>query len=116
MVFVIGMGFYRARNLNKKEICEGLVLSKPFFTDFGERLSPVFRSLREMTMFIAGKIFGKGIKKFFPIGYFLALTARKYYCRFSNYVRGRHLLKRNGCKGYWRKINDCKNNKNDLLE
>ena len=92
--------FHRNREVTAEVLCEALVVSEPFFEDF----SGVSSFFKKLYIFTRRK-FG------WLVQYIKGLNSivNRYRCYFSNFVHGRHSVEKNGCKGYWKEIND--NNK-----
>ena len=104
IIALFGARFYSIRALKTEELFQGIVESKPFFSDFDNVLRLIVRLLKKVSIFLTPHV-----RKLLPYIKSLVKQIRGLSCRFSNYVHGRHLLKRNGCKGYWRKLNEHKN-------
>lgn len=96
IILLVGWRLFLVRKLDKEEICKGVISSRPFFYDFNTKVwLPTGRFVK-----ILGIVVFKYTNKF----------VRKYYCRFSDYMHGRHSLEKNGCKGYWNEVNGYKKN------
>ena len=93
-VSLAGVRIFLVRKLSAKNLHDELVSDSGFFADFAG----------------VSRFFGKVVGEFGKFFVFLAgisrrFLPRKYYCRFLNFVRGRHAVEKNGCEGYWEKLN-----------
>lgn len=106
MLALIGWRFFLVKDYKEEELIKGVLSAKPFFEDFEKQFVPAFKaSARYLKCFFQRKEFG---------------SVKRHYCRLSDYMHGRHSIKKNGCRGYWEELNDVKNGngesekKNDL--
>ena len=90
------------KDMSEDELYKGIYSSKSFFSFIDIQLTPknVVQTVRAVKKRF--KIFFSEIRTIF-------LWTRKVYGKFLDHMQGRRLLKSNGCKGYWEKINGSKN-------
>jgi len=99
MAFLLVWRFLPANKLTKEDICRELTESKPFLSEFDEK---IWRPLSGRGRIFMSVFWGK-----------VSPVVKKQYCRFSNYIHGRHSLEKNGCKGYWHELNGVKKNEDE---
>ena len=102
MVLFISRRLRLVKDMSEDELYKGIYSSKPFFSFIDIQLTP--ESVVETARMVK-----KRFKIFFPEIRTIFLWTRKVYCGFLNRMQGRKVLKSNGCKGYWEKINESKN-------
>ncbi|MBU2633309.1 hypothetical protein KJ751_02270 [Patescibacteria group bacterium] len=94
------------RKISSKKLAEGMVSCRSFFGDFAGismSISKFFSSLFIFLLFLHKKfrMFCSWLeKRFTPL--------QKKYQAFLNEMRGRHSIKREKNRGYWKKINGYK--------
>ncbi|MFH1979071.1 MAG: hypothetical protein ABII97_01645 [Patescibacteria group bacterium] len=103
LLFIIGIRFYGARDLDKGSLRNGVLSDKSFFYELEVMVGPLSKS-------IAGYIV-----RFFidcrDSGFFSSLNSlvsffKKRSDGFRDYMYGRKVIAKNGCKGYWNRINN----------
>ena len=99
IVLLLGFRISFVKNMATEKLCEEIVSGDSFF----EELASIPRFFK--------KIFGSIYLLFRKISKHPFL--RKYFCYFSNFVHGRHSVKKNGCEGYWGEINENNINKEE---
>ena len=102
MILIVGRRVRLAKGMNENELYRGIYTSKPFFGFVGSKLSS--ENIIEWARAIK-----KRFKVFFPEIRSAFLWTKGLYCKFLDRMHGRKLIKSNGCKGYWEKINESKN-------
>lgn len=90
---LIGAGFFSTKGLRAEQLCRELLFMGPFFDDFAGTVS-FLKKISEKFHF---SFFGRNR---FGQAYF-----KKYYCLFLNFVYGKRTMEKNGCEGYWGKLN-----------
>ncbi len=106
---IFAVRFYGVRRLNKEQLCQGLVSSRPFFADFEFFSKPAATFLKRL-FFAAGYLLKKQARKisrWFKCA--VALRIKAYFYRISNHMHGRRNIEKNGCSGYWEELNQSKN-------
>jgi hypothetical protein len=104
IVLLLSWRVYKIRHLKKEELHEGIVLSEPFFSSFGiisKIILAVYGVFVSLFCFVFQKI-APGAKK-------LSGKPRGYFCKVSDYMRGKKKLEKNGCSGYWYKLHETVN-------
>lgn len=103
MVFLLGLRFYSIRQLKKDQLIVGLVSRPSFFEEFHKPLILLTKLLNKTYLLL-----NQGFSRLALLFGELVSPVKLYWCRFSNYVHGRHSVEKNGCKGYWGEINNNK--------
>jgi len=95
MLALLAWRFYLLRGVDKSELVKGITGSDPFFRGFEKKIECFskycFNSL-------GGVCVGKKLNNKF----------KARFCRLFDYVQGRRTMAKNGCKGYWEKLNSAK--------
>lgn len=94
MALLVGIHFFSIRKLSAEQLREELVSRGAFFEEFAGVMRFFKKIFSKFYVFLR-KRFGQTFLK-------------KYSCHFSNFVRGRYYVEKNGCEGYWKEVN--KNN------
>jgi len=100
IIALLGWCFYLVRGKSKKELLLAIASDRSFFAEFEERLGPTSKS------------FLKNVWRFF-VSLGVHQSIKNIFSRLSGYIHGRHFLEKNGCRGYWQKLNGTKKRKND---
>ena len=90
IVSLLAWRIYLVRNYKNRDLLDGIISSKPFFDDFEK----IFGSFISGAICVILNFFSKK-----EAGVF-----KKCFYRFSDYVKGKRLIEKNGCKGYWKKL------------
>lgn len=95
MICLVGWRLWLFKGLTKEQIYREIVSSDPFFSELEKHCVCFFQTLRAK-------------KPLAPLTARVYCYVKVYYSKFSHYINGKHFLEKNGCKGYWKKLNGCK--------
>jgi len=106
--FLFAWGLYSVRRLETEELVENLNNNDSFLSGLNGSAKKNYRIVTKK-FFCRECFFGRFCLR--PAKNIFWKT-RCLFLSFSDYIHGRHILEKNGCKGYWKKLDRAKKNGN----